>query len=212
MVGALSCSARAATSHATAAEAVLYNSLRPSQKRKSSSWRAALLGERPVYARNAENHFGLSGGVREPAGVGRGRSRCGRCEGCEECAFGEAAGPGLCGAGDDHAGAHSLARALSVARSAGRPRDRPARRRHRGRIHRHAVCRIWTEAGRRPRNVHAEGAAGRDHDAGGDAVFSGSEAGRGDESEAARRIRRLRPDAAGAVGCGCGHRFCGLRH
>ena len=64
---------------------------------------------------NAENYFGFSGGVCEPAWVGGWRSR--GFEGGEERAFGEAAGGGVCGAGDDHAGAYSLARALFVARS-----------------------------------------------------------------------------------------------
>ena len=149
----------------------------PSDFQKKQAFQRArrFVGEKPIYARKADNQFGLSAGVSknvvsepavfEPAMPRRprlGRRRSRRLQRPRARApLSEVARPSIRGAGDDHARPHSLARPLSVARSARRPRHRPARRRHCRGIHRHPVCRIWPEARRRSRNVHAEGPSGR---------------------------------------------------
>src|ERR1700739_2347858 len=206
MVGALTCT-RLSTSHITRATPsfTIHSEL---QRKKSPAGAPLCWGRYLIYATNAESHFGLCDFVFLPALICGGRSR--RFEGGKERAFGEAARASVCGAGDDYARTHTVARALFVARSAGGARDGTTRGRDCGGIYCHAVCRVWAEAGRRSRDVYAEGAAGGDHDLAGDTVFPGAETGRGDESEAARRVCRVRPDAAGAVGGGCGHRLRGL--
>src|SRR6266567_6571475 len=79
----------------------------------------------PINARKAKNYFGGSDRVHRSARLGGRRRQW--FEGGEDCSFDQAAGYRVCGAGDDHAGAHSLARPLFIARSAGRARDGAAR-------------------------------------------------------------------------------------
>src|SRR5260370_3670461 len=84
-------------------------------------------GEIPIYARNAESHFGVSEGVREPAVTGGGRSRGRRFQG-RKVALGQIAPARLHGPGDDSPGEHSLALALSVPPFVARARARAPRR------------------------------------------------------------------------------------
>src|SRR6266404_2563290 len=58
---------------------------------------------------------------------------------------------------------HRDPRALPLPRSSRGTRHRPARRRHCRRIHRGAVCALWTEARRREWHLPAESSDGRHH-------------------------------------------------
>ena len=95
---------------------------------------------------------------------------------------------------------HRAAGPLPLPRSSRRPRHRPARRRHRGRIHRHAVRALRPEARRRERHLHAKSPAGRHYARRRHTLHACSRQRQAHRPQAPRRIRSLRPDPAARIG------------
>src|SRR5215469_2742588 len=157
-----------------------------STKFKSSGGSGCSPGEKTWYAGNVAKCPVVPAIVSDPGfkTARLGGKWCGGRRRWFQGSLGAAAGGGFHGSRNHQSRAYSLARTLSVARSAGRPRYRTARRRSGRRIHCHPIRGVWPEARGRSWNLHAESSAGWNHHGSGNAVYAGSQARRGDESEA----------------------------